>query len=180
MASLFKDGTHPNDDGHDIISNEIIDRIETSRYFQKGTNDTQKYLSTSGIIDPESMDYFSVLDERVERSSGWTVGTNHLHSTAAGETLEFAFEGNILAFNYGLHQDSAKLEVYVDGELKFTCNPFYGGLTSYQKVCKGDSAYFDLPDGEHKVVMKTVKSDSNSASPQVFRIYDIITGSWAD
>ena len=182
MKDLFMDGVHPNDDGNDIQSAALIDRIETNRYFVKGSNTTPKLLSTSGEIDPASADYFSVLDERVERSSGWTVNSNNVQTTTAGETLKFKFTGNILAFNYGLHNDAAQMQVYVDGELAFTCDPYYPGHTGFQKVCKETSAYFDLPDGEHEVEMKVIKSANSSvtASTQYMRIYDFFTASWAD
>ena len=182
MKNLFMDGVHPNDDGNDIQSTALIDRIETSRYFHKGSNDTEKLLQTSGEIDPASADYFSILDSRVERSSGWTVNSNNVQTSTAGETLKFKFTGNILAFNYGLHNDAAQMEVYVDGSLVFTCDPYYPGATNFQKVCKETSAHFDLPDGEHEVEMKVIKSANSSviATTQYMRIYDIFTASWAD
>ena len=126
------------------------------------------------------MSIFGSYDEAVTASNGWTNGGSYMQSSSIGDTLQFTFDGNILAFTYGLHEEGSLLEVYVDGELRFTCDPFYDGLTNFKRVCKGGSICLDIEDGTHNVVMKTAASISNSASPQVFRIYDIITGSWAD
>ena len=93
--------------------------------------------------------------------------------------MEFSFTGDILAFEYGLHKDSGLIEVYVDDELVFTCNPRYNDtLDSYQLVCKGDSIALDLEYGNHKVVMKTVPNPQVTGS-QVDRIFGIMTGAWA-
>ena len=102
-----------------------------------------------------------------------------MQSSAAGDTLEFSFTGNILAFEYGLHKDSGLIEVWVDDKLEVTCDPRYNDeITSYQLVCKGDSILLDLEYGEHEVVMKTVPNPKVTGS-QVDRIFGIMTGAWA-
>lgn len=187
MENLYQDGVHPNNDGHDIISDEIIDRLATGRYLQMSDGTAAKINANSGAIDITSADYFTVADNRVTLSSGWTSGTSssygpYVETSTVGETIKFSFTGNILAFNYGLYNDAAQMEVWVDGSLVFTCDPYYGGLYNHQKVCKETSAYFDLPDGTHNVEMKVIKSTNSAvtATTQTIRIYDILTGSWAD
>ncbi len=178
MSDLFiSDGVHPSNAGYQVIADEIIRCMETGRYYQKAIDRADKLIENSGAIAEAT--WFSSTDtSKVTRSTGWTAGSNYVQSSAAGDTLEFSFTGNILAFEYGLHKDSGLIEVWVDDKLEVTCNPRYNdSITSYQLVCKGDSILLDLEYGTHKVVMKTVQNPQVTGS-QVDRIFGIMTGAW--
>ena len=179
MSDLFiSDGVHPSNAGYQVIADEIIRCMETGRYYQKAIDRADKLIENSGAIAEAT--WFSSTDtSKVTRSTGWTAGSNYVQSSAAGDTLEFSFTGNILAFEYGLHKDSGLIEVWVDDKLEVTCDPRYNDeITSYQLVCKGDSILLDLEYGEHEVVMKTVPNPKVTGS-QVDRIFGIMTGAWA-
>ena len=179
MADLFiSDGVHPSDAGYQVITDEIVRCLESGRYYHRPINRADKILENSGAIAEAT--WFSSADtSRVTREGSWTTGSNYVQSSAAGDTLTFTFTGDIMAFEYGLHKDSGKIEVYVDDELKLTCNPRYNDtISSYQLVCKGDSILLDLDYGEHTVVMKTVPNEAVTGD-QVDRIFNIMTGAWA-
>ena len=158
MSDLFiSDGVHPSNAGYQVIADEIIRCMETGRYYQKAIDRADKLIENSGAIAEAT--WFSSTDtSKVTRSTGWTAGSNYVQSSAAGDTLEFSFTGNILAFEYGLHKDSGLIEVWVDDKLEVTCNPRYN-------------------DSTHKVVMKTVQNPQVTGS-QVDRIFGIMTGAW--
>ncbi len=175
MADYFiADGVHPNDLGYDVITEEIIARMETGRYYVKATEPAEKLLENSGAIT--SMTDFCSNDARVT-ATGFTAISNGVKSTAVGDTLSFSFTGNVLAFSYGLNQYACKLEVWVDNTLVSTINPYYGGLTSNQLVGKENSLILDIPNGNHNVVVKTVAGQDTSSTPQTV-VYDIFTGTW--
>lgn len=177
MADLFDDGTHPNDAGYQVIADEIIRCLETGRYYHKPVYREDKLVANSGAIAEAT--WFSSTDtSKVKREGSWTTGGNYVQSSQSGDTLTFTFTGDIMAFEYGLHKDSGLIEVWVDDELKATCDPRYNDtLDSYQLVCKENSLLLDLEYGEHEVVMKTAPNPKVTGA-QVDRIFNIMTGSW--
>jgi len=175
MADYFiADGVHPNDLGYDVITEEVIARMQTGRYYVKATEPVNKLLDNSGAIT--SMTNFCSNDARVT-ATGFTAINGGMKSTAVGDTLSFSFTGNVLAFSYGLNQYGCKLEVYVDDKLVSTINPYYPGLTSNMLVGKENSIIYDLDNGTHNVVVKTVTGQDTSSAPQTV-VYDIFTGTW--
>ncbi len=178
MADYFiADGVHPNDLGYDVITGEIIARMETGRYWYRPTEPSAKLLENSGNIT--SMTSFSSQDARVTASGFTAVSASKagMKSTAVGDTLSFSFTGNVLAFEYGLNEAASKIEIWVDNELKMTCDPYYNGQTGNMLVGKEGSLLLDLENGTHNVVMKTVTGQAASATPQTV-VYDIFTGTW--
>ncbi len=179
IADLFiSDGVHPSNAGYKVIADEIIKCMETGRYYHRPLARQDKLQENSGAVKETT--WFSSTDtSKVKRTGSWTAGSNYVQSSAANDTLEFTFTGNMLAFEYGLHKNSGLIEVWVDDKLEVTCNPRYNdSIESYQLVCKSDSLVLDLENGEHKVVMKTVKNPKVTGDSQVDRIFGIMTGSW--
>lgn len=178
ITDLFNsDGVHPNDAGHKVIADNIIKCMETGRYYHKPVYREDKLVANSGAIAEAT--WFSSTDtSKVKREGSWTTGGNYVQSSQSGDTLTFTFTGDIMAFEYGLHKDSGLIEVWVDDELKATCDPRYNDtLDSYQLVCKENSLLLDLEYGEHEVVMKTAPNPKVTGA-QVDRIFNIMTGSW--
>ncbi len=179
IEEYFADGTHPNDAGYEVIANGIIDWISTNRHFAKPYNES-KLVDNAVVLQDAT--FINAEDEAiVERTGNWMVGENYVQTNAEGDELSFTFDGNFIAFEHGLHKNSGKYEVYVDGELAFTGNPYYHNVTSYMKVCKGDSTYLDLSDGTHAVTVKTIASSNAETTAETYgvRIYDIIVGTVA-
>ena len=175
MADYFiQDGVHPNDLGYDVITEEIIARMETGRYWHRATEPAEKLIPNAGAIT--AMDNFCSNDARVTKT-GFTTISNGVRSTAVGDTLSFSFTGNVLAFSYGLNMYTSKLEVYVDGNLVSIIDPYYPNLTNNQLVGKENSIIYDLSNGPHEVVVKTATGQNTSSTPQT-TIYDIFVGTW--
>ncbi len=179
IATFFTgDGVHPNDSGYEVIANEMIACVSSGRYYRKPVSDGTKIIANSVIM--ESATFIPTTSSQVTKTGSWTTGGSGertwVRTNKIGDTLEFDFTGNFLAFEHGLHQKSGKYEVYVDGELAMTCNPYYNGITSYQLVCKNDTINLDLPDGDHHVVVKTIESSSTTEAEYTVHIYNIIAG----
>ena len=88
------------------------------------------------------------------------------------------FTGDIFAFEYGLHNDAGNIEVRVDGNLVKTFDVHYVDQTGYQRVCKDNSALFDLDYGEHTVELKMVPGPKSPSGNIQNRFFTIMTGSW--
>lgn len=177
MSDYFiADGIHPNDLGYDVITKEVISCMETGKYWHRPVMPEKKLVENSGKI--VSMDIFSSQSSNV-KATGWTAYSGStkagMKSTAVGDTLEFSFTGNVLAFEYGLNENASKIEVWIDGELKMTCNPYYKGQTTNKMVGKEGSFVLDLTNGTHDVVMKTVSGQKTGVTPETV-VYDIFTG----
>jgi len=176
IEDYFADSTHPNNAGYEVIANGMIDFLSTNRHYAKPYN-AEKLVDNAVILKDAT--FINAEDEaEVTREGSWVAGDNYLQSSAEGDSLMFYFTGNFIAFEHGLHKNSGRYEVYVDDELVLTGNPRYNdAITSFQKVCKGDSTNLDLSDGEHVVEIKTVASAANVAPEDyVLRLYDIIVG----
>ena len=176
VEDYFADSTHPNNAGYEVIANGIIRWLSTNRHFKKPYN--AEKLVDNAVTMVESK-FINAEDEtEVTRDGSWEAGDNYLQSSAEGDSLVFYFTGNFIAFEHGLHKNSGRYEVYVDDELVMTGNPRYNdSITSFQKVCKGDSTNIDLPDGEHVVEIKTIACPATIAPEDyVLRLYDIIVG----
>ena len=158
----------------------MIACVSSGRYFRKPVNPGSKIIENSVAI--EQADFLSTTSSDVTKTGSWTTGDvgnerGYVHSTQVGDTLEFTFTGNMLAFEHGLHDPAGKYEVYVDGNLAMTCNPQYNGIRSYfHFVCKADTVNLDLPDGTHQVLVKTVPGDKTTDATYAVRIFNIITG----
>ena len=179
IEAYFADGTHPNDAGYAVIADGIIDWISSGRHFAKPDN--AEKLADNAVTMVSSQFISAEDDSVVTREGSWVAGSNYLQTNQEGDMLSFTFDGNFIAFEHGLHKNSGKYEVYVDGELKFTGNPYYNNIETYMMVCKGDSTYLDLEDGEHIVEIKTVASQNAETTAENYgvRLYDIIVGTVA-
>ena len=179
VEDLYSDGTHPNNAGYKVNADGLKAWLETGRNYVKPLNREDKLAENSGVI--ETMEIFSCKDtSRVEKSGSWTEGGNYLESTQVGDTLSFSFTGDILAFETGLHYYTGKVEVWVDGELLWTDNPYYNSeslKTNFQMTVRGGNFNFDLDYGTHNVVLKVV--DGTATTEKIAtRIYNIFAGSW--
>ncbi len=181
IADFFTDdGVHPNDSGYKVIADEMIACLSSGRYYHKPVSDGTKVIANS--ITLENADFMSSQSDAITKMGSWTSDGStgeraYMHSTQVGDTLEFTFTGNMLAFEHGLHDPAGKYEVYVDDQLAMTCNPQYNGITTYfHFVCKADTVNLDLPDGEHTVRVVTVPGDKTTDETYAVRIFNIITG----
>ena len=79
-----------------------------------------------------------------------------------------------------MHYYTGKVEVWVDGELLWTDNPYYNSeslKTNFQMTVRGGNFNFDLDYGTHNVVLKVV--DGTATTEKIAtRIYNIFAGSW--
>ncbi len=170
------DGVHPNPAGYKMIADALNAWIGTNRNFVRPVNRADKLVANSGAV--ETMEVFNATDaSRVTRTGSWTAsGSSYLQSTAVGDTLEFDFTGDILAFETALHQYSGRIQVYVDGNFIWTDDPYYN-MAGFQMTVRAGNFNFDLPYGDHHVVLKVVDGQ-NTATQMATRIYNIFAGSW--
>ncbi|WP_337398995.1 SGNH/GDSL hydrolase family protein [Congzhengia sp.] len=176
-SDFFSDGTHPNAAGYQIIVDEVIRCIESGRYYHRPVVRSDKLMENSGTI--AEVNFISATDSSVVKLNGnWSTGSNYVHSTTVGDTMTINFTGDIFAFEYGLHNDAGNIEVRVDGNLVKTFDVHYNGQTGYQRVCKDNSALFDLDYGEHTVELKMVPGPNSSGGNIQNRFFTIMTGSW--
>lgn len=177
----YSDNVHPADKGYAVIADSIIKGIGNRSLLKKATLPDEKLLENSVILS--SSGRFSSADtDTVTRNGNWTQGSGskgaYLQTGTVGDSLKLKFTGNAFAFEYGIHKNSGRIEVYVDGELIKTANPRYNDkVTSYQMICQGDSMFLDLAENkEHNVELKVIESDSNVAERDITaRIYSILT-----
>ena len=178
-AGYLKDSVHPNDKGYQVYFNEIKTCLETGRFYQKPIARDEKLVETSGAVETE---FIAISGSAVTKSGNdWTTGGSGnrpwAKTSTLGATLNFSFDGTILAVEHGLLSASAMYEIYVDGSKIGTGDPYYSNraLTDSPQLVMGFATY-TLPDGHHDVEIKTIKStNTNSTGDNVF-LYNIITG----
>ncbi len=173
----ISDGVHPNPTGYKVIADALKEWVGTNRYFAKPAARAEKLALNSGTVD--TMEVFAATDEtRVTRNGSWTAEGNYLVTRTVGDSLSFNFTGDILAFETALHQYAGKVQVWVDGELAWTDDPYYD-MTGFQMTVRAGNFNFDLPYGDHTVELKVVEGKKTAEAGQMeTRIYNIFAGSW--
>lgn len=178
----YSDNVHPSDKGYKVIADNIIKGLSNRKLVKKAETPNARLVENSVILN--SAESFSSQSDRITAKGIWKTGSTskgeYVQATAVGDTLEFTFTGNAIGFEYAMHKNSGKVEIYVDGELVQTCNPRYNDkITSYQMVCRDDSVYLDIgEDKEHTVVLKAVESEGDvAAEDYLVRIHRIFTAS---
>ena len=174
-AGFLKDSVHPSDEGYKVYFEEIRRCLSCGDYYKRPAADKEK------LVDSVCVRTVFTPASAVSHSEGWTCGGGGERPYmvgGVGEWLEAEFDGTILAFEHGLHKDSAEYNVYVDGRLIDTGDPWYRDFLSNQLVM---GVYtFSLPDGHHHLRLETVKSKKDGRTNRQVFLYNIITGKTAE
>ena len=178
-AGYLKDSVHPSDLGYAVYFNEIKKCMETGRYYQKPLDREDKLVPEStGVRTIFTPSQTADLTQGTWETGG-TAPRQYVKSVNPGDSFEFEFEGNILAFEHGLNIVGGKYDVYVDDVKVGTGETYYNNITSNQLVLGYNN--FNLGSkGKHtaKIVVSDQKN-TNSTGNQVL-IYNIITGTTLD
>lgn len=172
-AGYLKDSVHPSDKGYEIYFEEMKRCLAESNYYRVPQNRKERLVSES--FEPSMR--FLVSQDTV-LSGTWKLGGEGQRKYIVGgkgDFLTFEFVGNILAFEHGLHQDSAVYEVYVDGEKIGEGDPWYRDFTTNQLVL-GFTAT-NLSSGSHKVKVVVKASEKEERSDKQILLYNILYGS---
>lgn len=171
-AGYLKDAVHPNDLGYEVYFNEIVRCLSTGEYYRCPQENKEKLVHDSLCVTTTF-----IPSPATNHSAGWTCGGSGDRPYmigGVGDWLETEFDGSILAFEHGLHKDSAVYDVYVDGQLIGTGDPWYRNFISNQLVM-GFNTY-ELSAGHHTLrVVNRCSDDPTHTNQQVF-LYNIIVG----
>ena len=174
-AGYFADEVHPTEEGHKFYFETIRDALATGRYFVRPTVGETKLVAASGPINTTFLD---PTNEAVKKSSGWESGSKngrpYVSTIWEEETLEFEFDGSILAVEHALNAGSGQYQVYVDGALIGTGDPYYKGALWDQRVMGFHT--FKLEPGHHTCKIQTIASTNENSTGSQVMLYYIITG----
>lgn len=142
------DGVHPNDNGYQLYTDYIIERLDKA---------AQYYLKPFAWQDTPLMENgydFSTYYEKAENgncSSGWTVSGDTIVSKSAGDTVTYKFSGRLFALKHNISRTNGALEISIDGEDPTVLDTYYnvGGMSSMQYIRD------DLENTEHTVKITT-------------------------
>lgn len=169
-AGYLADSVHPSDKGYEVYYNEMIRLLEKEEYYKKPIKKEKTLVEGCFAADTRFISSTEVL-----HTDGWKVTTigerKSLLAEKENESIEFEFDGNILGFEHGLHQDSGVYNVYVDDKLIGTGSPYYSNNESNQLVFGFVTT--DLDDGHHKVKVETAKGEHGGTR---ILLYNIIIG----
>ena len=84
------------------------------------------------------------------------------------------FDGNVLAIEGGLHSDTCAFDIYCDGDLTGSGEPWYNNFRINQLALSFLTT--DLPYGHHKVRVVARKSNKNDRKSKHLCIYNVILG----
>lgn len=175
-AGYLKDAVHPTDKGYEVYYKEMVRCLSKEEYYKRPQKKEQKLVDDCIRVHTKFMPSSkAILAGEWQEGETWQ---GQYIIGAVGDSFEFEFDGDVLAFEHGLHKDSAVYEVYADGELIGTGNPWFSGFTTNQLVLGFNT--FNLESGHHKIKVVNKESDvSDRANKQVL-IYNIITGKKID
>jgi len=169
----FNDAVHPKDSGHAVYAAEFARCMGNEAFYRKPKVQKQPLTEapfgcTTAFVDPDTL----------RHSDGWQTGIGHrdyryLLATQAGETLEFEFDGNLFAVEHGLHRDSGKYRIYVDGAEVGMASPYYD-MVSNQHVLGYSN--LSLTNGHHTVKLETVRESQHGGAGNRVLLYHILTG----
>lgn len=175
-AGFLKDKVHPTDKGYEVYYNEMVRCLSEKEYYKR------PYKKECCLVEDcirVHTKFTSSWD--AELIGGWKkIETAHDRCIigAVNDSFEFEFDGDVLAFEHGLHEDSAIYEVYADGELIGTGNPWFDEFTTNQLVLGFNT--FNLKSGHHKIKVVNKESDVSDRTNKQVLIYNIITGEKID
>lgn len=143
--NLLADGTHPNDDGHDVYFQTVKSVIAAAVKENKSVENTKLQPVNKEVEEFDTFRYFAE-DEFVR--------TDDLTWTLMGQTIC----GNIGIYN-ALTPEYNELQIYVDGELFMEYTPFVATDYLFYKIyrLKADCNV----ENEIKVVFGTVEQADN-------------------
>ena len=174
-AGYFADDVHPTEAGHKVYFEAIRDALATGRYFSRPVVSDTKLVEKSGPIQTSIIDPAS---DAVTKSGEWKTGIKNGKSYVStiweGETLQFEFDGSILAVEHALNEGSGQYKVYVDGKLMGTGDPYWARVT-WDMLALGYYT-FDLEPGHHTCKIETAASTNENSTGSQVMLYNIITG----
>ena len=175
-AGFLKDKVHPTDKGYEVYYNEVVRCLSKKEYYKRPQKKAQTLVDDCVRVHTQ---FLPSCDTKL--NGRWEIGENWQGNYiigAVGDSFEFEFDGDVLAFEHGLHQDSAVYEVYDCGELIGTGNPWFNRTTSNQLVLGVNR--FNLNPGYHKIKVVNKASDVCERANKQVLIYNIITGKKID
>lgn len=171
-AGYLQDSVHPTDKGYAVYFDEMRKCLSESKYYRRPQNTKMKLVDECFDISTE---FISSQDTCLK--GGWTFGGEGQRKYVmgvVGNSFEFKFYGNVLAFEHGLHKDSAVYDVYVDGVKVGTGDPYYEDFITNQLVL--GFAVYDLTLSEHKVKVEIKNSEIEDRTNKQVLIYNILVG----
>lgn len=170
-SGYLQDKVHPTDKGYEVYFNEMKRCLTDEAYYKRPAEGkvklTEEAFDTKIKFTPS---------QNVERTGFGEVGGEGERTFAKGkpgDIMEFEFDGEILAFEHGLHKDSAVYEVYVDGKSVGVGDPYFDMRTN--QLVMGLAVY-DLPSGKHKARLEVKRSGKADRTDKQVLIYNILSG----
>ena len=173
---LFADDVHPNDKGHELYSQYIINRLEKdwSRYFTPG-HCPDKKLGKCGFGFPRIVGFDGAMfsgEWRFTRAlDGWinidpAINQSVLMSRSPGSTITLPFYGRCIAVYHYISRDSGICAVRIDDEVETRKDFFYdtdGELISFY-------SRFDLDEGKHNIRIEVFDEKNERSKDYVLAI----------
>ncbi len=114
FSKLFTDGVHPNDCGHGIYSDIIIDYLKNVDF--KHSNTEQQLLYGREFKNPGLLMGNELANDTWKLSYNNMYGRlpDYIYSFTPGDELSFEFEGSFLGLYFTIEKDSGTIEFKVD------------------------------------------------------------------
>ena len=171
-AGYLKDAVHPTDMGYKVYFDEMVRCLSDKAYYkrplEKSANLVDDCITLHTIFTPSRETELTGNWKKWETDFGQCIIGN------IGDSLEFEFNGDIVAFEHGLHKDGTMYEVYDNDKLIGTGNSKYKDFITNQLVMGFNT--FDLKYGYHKIKVINVKNDIDYETNKQVLFYNIITG----
>lgn len=169
----LRDAVHPVDAGYQVYFEEMKRRLSLSEYYKRPQDKEMLIPETRSL----SVDFIPAVT--LEKSDGWcefyNVDRDRKYMIGfPGDWFEFEFDGDVLAIEGGLHGNTCAFDVYCDGHLIGSGEPWWLNYRSNQLALSFFTT--DIPNGHHGVRVVVRKSENSERNSKHLCIYSAIVG----
>ena len=173
-AGCLMDSVHPLDAGYKVYFEEMKRCLSLPEYYKR-PQDKEKLIPETVSL---SVDFIPAAG--LKKSDGWCEFyiedlDRKWMLGFPDDWFEFEFDGDVLAVEGGLHGNTCAFDVYVDGEIIGSGEPWYSD-TFITNQLSLSFLTTDLANSHHKVRVVVRKSDKPERKSKHLCIYNVIAG----
>lgn len=167
--SLFTDGVHPNDRGHDIYSEIIVERLKNTDFNDKDIN--MPLLYGRSFEKPELVMANTLADDtwKLSYNNMYARLPDYIYSFTPGDELFFEFKGSFLGLYYTIEKDSGTIEYKIDDEEWHEMSMWDKYALQFNRAAFGILSE-KLEDRVHKVTIRNIKKKADKSEGFYVRI----------
>ncbi len=169
FSMLFTDGVHPNDMGHNVYSDIIIEQLKNVDF--KNTDINQKLLFGREFENPGLLMGNTLANDTWKLSYNNMYGRlpDYIYSFTPGDELSFEFKGTFLGLYFTIEKDTGSIAYKID-DGEWQEKSLWDRFALQFNRAAFDILYEELEDKIHKVTIKNINKKDEKSEGYYIRI----------